>query len=335
MVPSMGSFSCTVGLLALLNAISTPSDAGIEVITLPGTAPIGMDYLAIDSTRGQLWVPAGNSERVDVIDLASRRLRSIERQPTATRGERTIGASSATIGDGVVFVGNRADSSVCGFDATTLAKQRCVTLAHSPDGLAWVPTTREVWVTTPHDHSLVVLTHDRATRALTVASTVKLEGSPEGYAVDATRGLFYTNLEDGDRTLVIDVRTKKVVATWKPDCGADGPRGLAIDVERRHLFVACTDRLKLLDATSGAVLSELQTGAGVDNIDLLPASHRVYVASGKEGRLTIAEATANGTLVTKTVKETVVGCRTVVVAAATGLAYLPDSRAGRIVVVQP
>ena len=32
------------------------------------------------------------------------------------------------------------------------------------------------------------------------------DGEPEGYAVDAQRALFYTNLEDRDRTLAIDVQ---------------------------------------------------------------------------------------------------------------------------------
>ena len=39
-----------------------------------------------------------------------------------------------TIGKNVAFVGNRGDSTVCAFDAGTLAKRGCVTLDSMPDG---------------------------------------------------------------------------------------------------------------------------------------------------------------------------------------------------------
>jgi DNA-binding beta-propeller fold protein YncE len=327
-----------VGFLVVISGAAgaaQPPDGGLETVALPGGPPVVRDYLAVDAVQGQLWAPAGNSERIDVVDVKTGALRSIEHQPIAKRGERTVGPSSATVGDGVVYVGNRADSSICGFDARTLEPRGCTKLTASPDGLAWVSTTREVWATTPKDDSLVFLAADAA-GALTVKGSLKLAGGPEGYAVDAARGLFYTNLEDGDRTLAIDVRTKKVVSTWKPECGKEGPRGLAIDTARRQLFVACTDRLKVLDASgSGKVLGELLTGAGVDNIDLVPSSHRAYVASGKESRLTIAEASAAGALSAVGTFTTSPGCRTVVVVPASGVAWLPDSKEGRLVVVRP
>jgi len=54
--------------------------------------------------------------------------------------------------------------------------------------------------------------------ATTLAQKMKLTfpGNPEGYAVDAKRGRFYTNLEDKDRTVAIDLKTHETVATWNP-----------------------------------------------------------------------------------------------------------------------
>ena len=51
------------------------------------------------------------------------------------------------------------------------------------------------------------------------------DGNPEGFAVDTMRHRFYTNLEDKDLTLAIDLKSHKTVATWKPGCGEDGPQG--------------------------------------------------------------------------------------------------------------
>jgi DNA-binding beta-propeller fold protein YncE/plastocyanin len=311
----------------------TAGPTTVDSIALPGGPPVGMDYLAFDAATGRLWVPAGNTGRVDVLDTRTGKLESIEGIATEKRGDRVVGASSAAVGDGVVYVGNRADTSVCAFDARTLARKGCVTLASAPDGLAYVPTTKEVWVTMPQDKSIAVLALS-ASRAPKLSGTIRLAGVPEGYAVDPGRGLFYTNLEDKDDTVVLSVRLRKVVASWKPDCGEKGPRGLALDPERGQLFVACTDRLKTLNAAKdGAVLSELSTGAGVDNIDYLPSRRLVYAASGTEARLTVATVAEDGALRTTSTSRTAKGCRTVIVDG-NGTAYLPDSRGGRLVVVR-
>src|SRR5262249_15168379 len=137
--------------------------------------------------------------------------------------KRIVGPSSVVVGDGFVYVGNRGDSSVCAIDAATLARGACVTLAGSPDGVVYVEPRKEVWVTTPRDQSITIL--DVSTpSAPKPAGEIKLEGDPEGYAVDPGRGIFYTNLEDKDRTLAIDAAKRQVIATWKPSCGESGPR---------------------------------------------------------------------------------------------------------------
>src|SRR6185312_2988442 len=100
-------------------------------IALPGGPPVGMDYLAYDAANGRVWVPAGNTGNVDVIDVATGKVTPVGGFPTApsTRpGRPNRGPSSAAVGDGQIWIGDRADDSVCAVDARTLARGRCIHL---------------------------------------------------------------------------------------------------------------------------------------------------------------------------------------------------------------
>jgi DNA-binding beta-propeller fold protein YncE len=293
------SVACGYVLVSTAAAQGAEPAFAVRMQSLPRTAPSGvaMDYITFDPATGSVWVPAGNTGTVVVIDTKTGGTRLIDGQPTAemTRGERkfTVGPSSVTIGDGSVYVGNRADSSVCAFDPRSLAKGNCHRLDSMPDGLAYVAATKEVWVTTPRDKSIRVLD------ASSLAEKAKLafEGNPEGFAVDLVRSRFYTNLEDKDHTLAIDLATRKTVATWNPACGEDGPHGLRADAKAGWLFVACSTRAEVLDVGhDGKVLSSIDTGDGVDDIDYAPTSATLYVGAAKAGQLTVARADAHGKL---------------------------------------
>jgi hypothetical protein len=311
--------------------------AGVRALLLPGGSPesVGMDYLACDRATGHVWVPAGNTGNVDVIESPDKitpvggfPTKSVERKGK----QRVVGPSSASVGDGVVYVGNRGDSSVCAVDGKTLVRGACVTLDSSPDGLAYVAATKELWVTTPRDKSIRVF-DARTPATLKPKSKIALDGEPEGYAVDNKKGVFYTNLEDKDGTLEIDLKSHKVLATWSPKCGEDGPKGLAVDGGLGVVFVACTDHVVALDtAHDGKVLSRLDTGPGVDNFDYLEPKKTLYLAAGKAGKLTVAQAAAGGVLSSLAVVPTSPGARNAVVDAA-GNAYVADGPGGRILLV--
>ncbi|HEX4825386.1 MAG TPA: YncE family protein [Candidatus Polarisedimenticolaceae bacterium] len=320
----------------------TPAVASSELtlLALPGAPADGvmLDYLTVDRGRNRVWVPAGGTGNAVVIDTKTKDVRTVEKFATKEverRGQkRMVGLSSATVGDGVVYVGNRADSSICAVDAKTLERRDCVTLTGSPDGLAYIARTKEVWVTTPHDQAIVVLDVSKPGTPK-VSGTFKLEGDPEGYAVDDVHGLFYTNLEDKDRTLKIDVATRKVTATWMPACGEDGPKGLAIEPKGQLLMVACPEHVEVLDAgKDGAILSKLDTGEGVDNIDYLPAKRALYVAAGRAAKLTVARIDEKGVLQSAAMVTTATGARNAVVSE-DGTAYVADGREGKILVVRP
>ncbi len=323
-------------------ASPAPAAAGtkqlkVTPVALPGaTGSVGLDYLAIDRAAGRVWVPAGETASVDVLDTASGKMTRIEGFPTAPRegraGKRVVGPSSATIGEGWAYVGNRADSGVCAVSLDTLTKGGCVVLPVAPDGLQYVAATKEIWATTPKDKSITVI--DAATPGRPAIKTkIALDGEPEGYAIDQARGVFYTNLEDGNKTLVLDAKAHRVTSTWDPHCGADGPRGLALDAQKGFLFVACTDHVQVLDAGhGGAPLGKLAAGEGVDNIDYLEGAGQLYVAGGKTGTLTVARVDDKGTLSVLASAPTAPGTR-VVVAGKDGTAYVADGKQGRILVV--
>jgi DNA-binding beta-propeller fold protein YncE len=271
----------------------------VSMQALPGAsdAGIGMDYIIFDPATHSVWVPAGNTGAVDVVDPATGKVRQITGFPTAEMGtgdrKRIVGPSSVTIGNGAIYIGNRGDSTVCAVNPKTLVRGTCHKVDSMPDGLAYVAGTKEVWVTTPRDKSIRIL--DAAT--LNEKAKLTFEGNPEGFAVDGKRGRFYTNMEDKDLTLAIDLGTHKTVATWKSTCGADGPHGLRVDEKAGHLFIACSTRTEVMDVGhDGTVLSSIDTGDGVDDLDYAPATHMVYVGAAKAGLLTVAHADAKGIL---------------------------------------
>jgi DNA-binding beta-propeller fold protein YncE len=318
-------------------APATPEPKQLEFrgVPLPGaTAPASLDYIAFEPERSRVWVPVGGTGSVDVYDTATGSFTRVDGFKTAQRESRgttrITGPSAVAIGDGTAYIGNRASSEVCPVDSATLKLGACLTLASPTDGVAYVSATKEVWVTTPRDQSIVVLDASRPS-ALKVKTTIGLEGAPEGYAVDRKRGLFFTNLEDKNKTVTIDIQKHVPTTTWNLECDASGPRGIAVDA-RGLVYVACTDHVVVLDGLhDGVKRGAVDTGSGVDNIDLLEAQHLLYVAAAKARRLTVAQIEDDGS--TRVVAEgaSVDGARNGVVDAL-GNVYVADPLNARLLI---
>jgi DNA-binding beta-propeller fold protein YncE len=335
------SFACGGGPSPSSSAPAAPALATTYTtskLALPGGGPagVGMDYLLYNPRTNTVWVPAGNTGMVDVIDAATGKLASVTgfvTQEVERRGQkRTVGPSVAVLGaPGTVYVGNRGDSSVCAVDERSLAKGACVTLDASPDGMLFVADHRELWVTTPRDASLRVLD------AITLAqkARIALDGSPEGFAADPARHRVYTNLEDKDVTLAIDTASHATLATWPSHCGEDGPHGLRLADPEPILLVACDDKIESLDlAHDGAALGAIAIGEGIDDFEYTAADHRVYAGAAKIGTLTIAQLDAKGGLSRIALVPTSVGARNGVVGK-DGRIYLSHSQGSELVVVAP
>lgn len=100
---------------------------------------------------------------------------------------------------------------------------------------------------------------------------------------------------------------------------------LRVDESNGHLFVACSARAEVLDAAhDGAVLSSIETGEGVDDMDYVAKTHLLYVGAAKAGKLTVARDDAAGHLSIVASIATRAGARNPAVTA-NGTVYLAHS----------
>src|SRR5213596_910778 len=125
-----------VGVIALIQIVwtsgvnATDPNYELKPINLPGaTGAVALDYFAYDRATGKLWVPASNTGSVDVIDEKTDAVTQVTGFQTGEierRGRRiTVGPTAASIGDGVVYIGDRGDATLCVIDANNLARGEC------------------------------------------------------------------------------------------------------------------------------------------------------------------------------------------------------------------
>jgi DNA-binding beta-propeller fold protein YncE len=322
-----------------LAAHSIPTEYKLKPIPLHGgNGPIVLDHLAYDQSTNRLWVPASNIGNVDVIDCNSDAVSHVSGFSTADlelEGRKAqLGPTAVTIGNGVVYIGNRGESSLCVIDSEALARGECVPVSRAssesdtgPHQVVYISSIRQVWVTTGSGKSIQIF--DVSDRGHPKFRTkIDLGGETEGAAIDIKRGCFYTNISEKGATIAIDLRTHKVLSTW--ELGTNELQGLALDRQRGFLFVACTDHVVNLDiAHDGKLLDSIATGAGLDDIDFSTEQKLLYAAASVTATLSIIEVGDDGKFRLKALVPTAKGARGVV--AGTGAtAYLIDPAKGQI-----
>lgn len=287
------------------------SEAGIDdipsgelptTIELPGGGDgIGFDDMQTDPMTGAVLVPAGATGSVFRIDPRTRALTRYEgfAAGTATTGH-SAGPTSLDVGPGVLFVTDRTSRTLDVFDLATNRIVAQTRLGSTPDYVRYVPSLNELWVTEPSmgrvevlDLAPFVTSRMPPTFKLSIAAA----GGPESLAIDRTRGLAYTHLWTGARTLAIDLATHAVRSNWASGCRNGETQGLVIDEARGQLFVGCANGLVVaLDlAHDGAVLGRAMASPGVDIIAYNLRGHHLYVPS-EGGDLTVIGVAPTGAL---------------------------------------
>ena len=264
-----------LALTALSARAARPQQAPYHVVArIPVGGEGGWDYLTVDPISRRLFL--SRSTHVLVVDIDRD---SVMGDIPNTPGVHGI-ALAPELGRG--FTSNGRDSTVTVFNLKTLATVSTVAVTgRNPDAILYDPASRRVFTFNGGSANATALD----ARTGSVLGTLDLGGRPE-FAVADGRGRVYVNLEDKNSVVVFDARTLGVEARW-PLAPCEAPTGMALDRQRRRLFVGCDNQLMaVLDADRGRVVATLPIGRGVDATAFDSATQLAFSSNG-EGTVTV------------------------------------------------
>jgi hypothetical protein len=288
--------ACLLVVAAALGSCAGP--AGTQVILPSAGAGIGFDDLQYSSTLARVLVPAGRAGELDLIDPDALAVTAIKGFSAAASfdGGHDDGPTSVGEGRGLLFVTDRTSRLLSVVDPARAVIVAQAALAASPDYVRFVAVNNELWVTEPAAAQIEIfsLPEGPAPTPLPVA-VIPVANGPESLVIDDKTGRAFTHRWQRS-TVVLDVRSRAVLAEWENGCASS--RGIGLDQERGFLFVACSEgTVSVLDAAhDGRVLSVIACGAGFDVIGYNRALGHLYLAGSACGCLIIAGVSPGGAL---------------------------------------
>jgi DNA-binding beta-propeller fold protein YncE len=271
------------------------------------------DYMSFDQEHGLLYVSLGN--HMAVIDAATgktvgdiggmKRCHGVALVPTVNRG----------------FISDGDDEAVVIFDLKTYKTLGKVNVGPDGDGIHYDPATKKVWVVSGDGNSVIAIPENIDPKAGKAEEPLPLGGKPEFFVID--KGKAYINLTDKNEVVVVDTATKKILNRW-PVAPGGANTAMAMDRVNRRLFLGCRNPQKLIvmDATNGKVLSDIPIGAGCD-ATLFDDGYAF--ACTRDGKLTVARESSPGKFELVQTVPTATWAGTMAVDPKTHTIYLPTS----------
>jgi hypothetical protein len=250
---------------------------------LPGAAP-AWDYLSFDPARSWLFIDR-RGDGVTVFDtVAGKVVGRIERSeganattlaPEADRGYTTNGDGSTTV-----------------FQLSTLKTLDRVKLGASADAAFLEPLTGQLAFMMGDEHRITFVD----ARSGAVTGRLPTRSAELEAAVADGHGQLFVAERDRAAVLRVDARSRRALGEW-PIAACRQPTGLAMDRDRRRLFVGCRGEkpvLAVLSADTGRRIAAMPIGRGNDGVIYDPQSRRVFTSNGIDANLVIFDqATPN------------------------------------------
>jgi hypothetical protein len=304
---------CTSAGCSSASAPEDPPLVPVKTIAMPGVAG-RVDHLALDSSRGLLFVAALGSGALERIDLNSGRASS------------RVGGLPEPQGVGVipelneVAVACGGDGSVRFFREDDLAPLGVISVGSDADDVRVDRQAQRLFVGFGNGGLAVI---DARSRSL--ARRIPLPAHPEGFALDGRRG--YVNLPGAGEIGVVDLALGRLIATWS-NHGRRSNFPLNVDSKGGEAAVVyrLPARLVLLDARTGAERAAVPTCGDADDVYFDERRARWCVICG-DGHVDVFSR--NGAVLTRFASiETAPGSRTGLFDPAADRLYVA-SRAGR------
>jgi DNA-binding beta-propeller fold protein YncE len=258
------------------------------------------DYQTIDPSTGRLFVAGMSIGKLMVFDVrANRLLAELPGFPKVTGvlavpelhkiyasvpGDGVGGLLS--VASGMAGIGSGRGQVVI-LDSRTLHEIARVPGGVFPNGIAYDPDDRKIFVTDEYGKGLTVIDGD-ADRTI---ARVDLPGLVGNVQYDAVTKQIYAAVKTTNELVAINPRTHEVTARYRLE-GGRHPHGLAIVPGAGIGFVACdgNDRLLVVALRAGRVLQNIPVAHEPDVLAIDPVLHRLYIAA-EPGDLSVLDVT--------------------------------------------
>jgi YVTN family beta-propeller protein len=194
------------------------------------------------------------------------------------------------------FTSNGRLNNVFEFELATNKVLKEIPTGENPDAISYEPFSKKIITCNGRSKSLSVIDPEKET----VVATIDLGGKPEE-AVSDGKGKLFVNLEDKSQIAEVDMKNYKVLNRW-PIAPGESATGLALDKKTNRLFAGCDNqKLVVVDATNGKVITSLPIGDGCDGVVFDKNKDLVFASCGEGIMTVIKEKDANNFDVVQTV----------------------------------
>ncbi len=303
-----------VAAAALLSAAPVHAAApAAPAVTATLSGPDGgWDYITVDADGGRVLVARGAG--VSVFDLATGKTTQILAELKGNHIALPVNGGK----DVLVTTGFTGEAVIADLATGTIRSR--VKTGVKPDAAAYDAASGLVWVMDNKGGGVALV--NPVSGAL--EGNIPVAGALEFVASDG-KGRVYANVEDAGEIVAFDAKARKLLAHYKLT-GCEEPTGLAYDSVNNRLFAACANKVAaVVAADTGAALATLPIGVGPDAAVFDPVSHRVFIPSGRDGKLTVIDADALKVVATGATRTS---ARTAAIDVKTGRVYLPSAVMG-------
>lgn len=244
-------------------------------LALEAKIPLGdvsgrIDHIAIDASRGRLFVAELGNDSVGVVDLgAGKLLRRID----GLSEPQGIGYVPST---DMLYVANAGDGSVRLFNGADLTPVTRIDLGDDADNVRVDPASGKVIVGFGSG-GLAVIDPYNAKKVADIA----LKAHPESFQFDSENGRAFVNLPNAGQIAIVDLAAYRVSGAL-PLKEARSNFPMAIDREGGNLLVVtrAPARLLVFALSSLSPRPSLETCGDADDVFVDTKRHRVYVSCG-------------------------------------------------------
>ncbi|MBZ5505348.1 MAG: YncE family protein [Acidobacteriia bacterium] len=242
----------------------------VALIDLPGSP----GFSQVTMANGQVVITRPGTNTIEIFSPVKRRVIARISQISDPRGIAVDNES------GTMYVALAGNSSIAVIDTRNWKVEKTVPVQHRPEKLLWVPQTKTLYATSVIERSLSTID----LRLGVESAVLELNALPQDMLYDPSRQAVLVSLQDVGQIAAID-HNNRIIGRYK--VVASEPTGLALDEQRRRLYVAVRYAVLALNADTGAELSRIPAPGGTDALVLDPDSNLLYAAAGDGSVLAI------------------------------------------------